>query len=122
MNKKTTSFSNGVQGEMKALLFFKNKGFEIIEQRYRSPYGEIDLIIKKQSHYKAIEVKYRKKFTQLHEAISHKQLERIQNSILFYLQDYKIQYESISIDALLIYPPDKIIHIENCCIDSNPNY
>ncbi len=117
MSRCDSSFVNGIKAEQLASQFFQNKGYEIIAQRYLSPFGEIDLIIKKGGRYIAIEVKYRKKLSQLQEAITKRQLLRIQQSFSFYLQDHNIIYEDIFIDVLLIYPPQRIIHIQNCHLD-----
>ncbi|MBA4249679.1 MAG: hypothetical protein C0432_02785 [Candidatus Puniceispirillum sp.] len=117
MSKSDSSFVNGIKGEQLACQFFQNKGYKIIAQRYLCPFGEIDLVIKKGSKYTAIEVKYRKKFSQLHEAISKRKLQRIQQSFSFYLQEHKIISEDIAIDVLLIYPPQRIIHVQNCHLE-----
>lgn len=117
MTLSNSSFKNGLKGEELASRFFQNKGYSIVAHRYRCSFGEIDLIVQKDNNYKAIEVKFRKKFYQLHDAISNKQLLRIQESFLFFLQEKQLQYETISVDALFTYPPQKIIHIENCQID-----
>ena len=47
----------GNQGEDIACTFLIKKGFEIVERNYLKPWGEIDIIAKRNSVYRFIEVK-----------------------------------------------------------------
>lgn len=50
----------GTAYEKEAVLFLKNKGYEIIEQNYYCRYGEIDIIARESDYLVFVEVKYRK--------------------------------------------------------------
>lgn len=49
----------GRLGEMKALAFLKKRGYKILEANYRTPFGELDLIAKKDGFTVFIEIKTR---------------------------------------------------------------
>ncbi len=49
----------GAAGEEKAVIYLKEKGFQIIRQNYRRKTGEIDIIAVKENILSFIEVKYR---------------------------------------------------------------
>lgn len=51
------SHQTGQLGESLALKFLENKGFSLIEKNYRKPWGEIDIIVKKGSDLRFVEVK-----------------------------------------------------------------
>jgi Holliday junction resolvase-like predicted endonuclease len=53
--KKTEN--TGEKGEERAIYFLKKKGFKIVEKNYRKPWGEIDIVAKKDGTTHIIEVK-----------------------------------------------------------------
>lgn len=54
---KLYNFKKGRRGEEIAASYLKNKGFKILEQNFRTRFGEIDLIASKNSVLHFIEVK-----------------------------------------------------------------
>lgn len=50
----------GAHAENKAAEYLKQKGYHILEQNFRTPLGEIDIIAKKKRDIVFCEVKYRK--------------------------------------------------------------
>lgn len=61
------------------------KGFNILERRWRSVYGEIDIIAKRGNHIHFIEVKARATARESIEALSWRQRERINRTAIAYL-------------------------------------
>ena len=118
MNKK--SYIYGVNAELEAKKFLINKNFIFIQSRFKTPYGEIDLIMKDVTTIVFIEVKFRK-FNIL-ESISFKQKERIKNASLYFLSiNENTLFEEIRFDAILITPSlhvpfFKINHIQSAWI------
>lgn len=70
-NKGFRNISNGILGEDIAENYLKNKGFSILGRNYRKPWGEIDVICKKDNQYHFIEVK----------TVSYKTFEENENNI-----------------------------------------
>ncbi|MFN3406643.1 MAG: YraN family protein [Caldimicrobium sp.] len=54
---KLTSRKKGNLAEERAIKFLEKKGFEILEKNFRTPWGEIDLIVKKGTLLSFVEVK-----------------------------------------------------------------
>lgn len=63
MKKNINKRKIGKEYEEKAVIFLKNKGYEIITCNYFCRYGEIDIIAKENGYIVFIEVKYRKNTT-----------------------------------------------------------
>ncbi len=55
--KMFKSHKTGQLGESLALKFLQNKGFSLVEKNYRKPWGEIDIIVRKGSDLRFVEVK-----------------------------------------------------------------
>ena len=104
----------GYLGEMLATLFLTFKGFRILEKRYKTTYGEIDLIVKKGDLIAFIEVKSRKNEEKCYMAITDKQLKRIQRaSNIFLGRNPKLSANSIRYDVILVSDWSVPIHVEN---------
>lgn len=52
-------FSEGVWGEMRAARYLRKQGMRILERRYRTAHGEIDLIARERDTLVFVEVKAR---------------------------------------------------------------
>lgn len=101
----------GRRAEEVAWHYLKRKGYELLAQRYRTPYGEIDLICKDQGVLVMVEVKYRKQ--NVMEAIGERQKQRITEACEFFLAQYSGNFEGVRFDAVLISPDNQIAHILN---------
>ncbi len=112
MNKR----SLGEKGEEIAARFLKKRRIKILEQNFRTPYGEIDIIGSDGKKIRFIEVKTRssEKFGKPFEAVDKSKLRHIKNSALFYLDgkdaDFEIDVISVLIDR---DGNEKIEYIEN---------
>lgn len=71
----TTSYDKGVRYEEMSEKYLIKQGYEIITRRYKTKYGEIDLIAKQTDTICFIEVKYRKNAPEY--ALTEKQMRRI---------------------------------------------
>lgn len=114
MNKTTTAL--GKNAEYIACNFLQIQGYEILKQNYRSPFGEIDIIVRKEETETlvACEVKFRTNKNILPYVISIKQQQRIMSSLLYFCQN-NINYSRYNLrcDALLVDRNNNIKHIEN---------
>jgi putative endonuclease len=111
-----TNHYNGVSAEKFVITFLWSKSHKILSHRYKTPYGEIDIITQHQNTIHFIEVKYS---TQLGSAINYinsKQKERIISAINFWIsqnQDFQIKNLTYQIDAAIIYHGSSIVYIDN---------
>lgn len=114
---KVSSDQKGRLGEHRARLFLEEKGYKTVSHRYKSPYGEIDFLMVKEKTLIAIEVKYRKgSVANAAEAITSRQKQRIQNTLLHFLQNqpsFMGEYPFIQFDVVLLFSSKAIVHISN---------
>ena len=114
MKKTGVSYSYGCIGEKLALEFLTNKGYVFIAQRFKTPYGEIDLIMRNETILVFIEVKKRTFLKEALFSLSSRQIERIINTSLIFLQkNPDFQMMSFRFDLVGISQIGKIHHIQN---------
>ena len=75
MPKKTHQF--GLLSEKIATIFLILKGYQILERRYKTAFGEIDIIAKKFNSIIFVEVKARKTATNIEALLRPTQVKRI---------------------------------------------
>ena len=112
--KRKQTYEAGLFAEFLAKVLFRLKGYRIIEQRYKTGLGEIDLIVKRGSHISFVEVKYRKTLEDAAFSLSHHQKKRISKTAANWLAKHDdLSYESLSFDVVLFAPWKRPAHITN---------
>lgn len=84
MTKKQT-YNFGLMAERIAIIFLILKGYRILKWRFRSIFGEIDIIAKKANVIVIIEVKARRYKCNIEEILRFKQIQRIKRSAELFL-------------------------------------
>jgi putative endonuclease len=94
----------GKMGEALAEAFFTGKGFQILSKNYRTPYGEIDLIIRNEGEVIFVEVKTRTNTSYGfgEEGVRIKKMEHMVSSAEFYLAEEESTSKEWRIDVLAI--------------------
>ena len=84
----------GQWAELTALKYLQSQAFEYVQQNYHSRFGEIDLIVKRQTELVFVEVKARSagSYAAAYEVISAAQQQKIIKTAQLFLQQYP-QYE-----------------------------
>lgn len=77
-SKKTYQF--GILAEKITMFYLRLTGYKILAWRYKSYFGEIDIIARKSNVIIIIEVKARRKKTLVEEVLRPKQIQRIKKS------------------------------------------
>ena len=104
----------GYCGEIFAELLLRIKGYTILERRYKTVCGEIDIIAKKNDYIVFVEVKSRNDFEKCYIALRTKQLQRIRNSSQIFINRNKKFVNCFSrFDVILIANWKFPKHIEN---------
>lgn len=86
----------------------------MLEQRYKSPFGEIDLICQKQTQLIFIEVKSRRVMRDALEAVTYHQQKRLRKAALYYLKQHQYAFDhSIRFDVIAIIPWQWPFHLKN---------
>lgn len=106
----------GIDAEQAAAIFFENLGFRVIAHRFKTPYGEIDLIVSNDELIVFVEVKYRKHFSSSVESISPRQQARIRNAAEIFLSQHNdlCMNKDFRFDALIFDSNLNNEHIINC--------
>src|SRR3989338_9375006 len=97
----SSSYKKGLEKEEHACAFLKQKGYDILKQRYKTPYGEIDILDQKNKTLLALEVKFRKSQENALYSIKDSQKKRISQALLFFLQESEITFDKIRFDVML---------------------
>lgn len=105
MSKKQT-YQFGILAEKIAIFLLLIKGYSILKWRYKSRFGELDIIAKKAKIIVAIEVKARRSSSKIivEEVLQTKQIERIKKSAQFFISqnsqfhDYDLRLDFIEVN------------------------
>ncbi|SDD30424.1 YraN family protein [Kordiimonas lacus] len=105
--------ARGRKAEAFAAWFLRLKGYSILEERYRSPYGEIDLVARKGKLIAFVEVKSRKTDRDARESVTFRQRSRIEKAALDWLARHKEMNASVRFDVIAIVPGGLPSHIKD---------
>lgn len=111
-------YKSGLFGEKLALEKMEKLGFQLVKTRYKTKYGEIDLIVENERKKMLVfvEVKRRKEVYDYENVITKRQWERIYNSADIFLAENQEKYRDYTIryDAFICFTNStNIVHIEN---------
>ncbi len=110
--ERTSSYTKGVCAEEIAAQALNRKGFKVLDRRYRTPAGEIDLVAVNGGNVSFVEVKRRSSRVAASEAITPRQQARIAAAAEIWLQDHPERAAcGINFDAVLICPHQAPYHI-----------
>lgn len=115
-NHKETTYDWGIKAEKMAALYLKTKGYQILEERYKTSYGEIDIIARKKNLIAFIEVKARQTKEQALESITARMRKRISDSALYYISQSEAGDDDYRFDVITVSPPFSIEHLEHAWI------
>lgn len=111
--KRQVAEQSGRDGEKRAALWLRAKGWSILAQRVKTPLGEIDLIAKRGKLVSFVEVKWRKDKAELDFAIDERRLSRVAAAAEAVAHEYASNGEDIRIDVILLAPGCFPRHIAN---------
>ena len=102
---RVAAFRTGLSAESRAAAFLMAKGYRILAKRWRTPYGEIDIVTRRRNLLAFIEVKARASFDEAAYAVTARQQQRIITTAQAWLMvhpehsDFELRF-----DAILIAP------------------
>lgn len=113
-DSRRKSEAAGRRAEQRAVWYLRAKGYRVLEQRYKTPVGEIDVIAKRGNSVVFVEVKRRMSERAGREAITARQRTRILNAASLYIARHRqfIDCEQ-RVDALLLVPGRWPVHMHN---------
>ena len=112
--KKQKSYYKGLLAEEMAELLLRVKGYKILERRFKTPIGEIDLICKKKNLLVIVEVKERKTINEALQAVSENAKGRIAHAASYYRAAHpKHENDTIRFDLIAVHMPFLVKHLLN---------
>lgn len=112
--RRRKAYRRGHRSEWLAAVALMAKGFRILERRYRTRLGEIDLIARRGDLVLIVEVKARRSLVEAMEAIARQSERRIEAAADIWLSrqpDYG--RFSIRFDMVAVLPLRWPVHVEN---------
>jgi putative endonuclease len=108
-----SSYDKGISAELCAKKHLISNGYEIIGQRVKNEYGEIDILAKKGNDVVALEVKQRKTLWSSRDCLTRKQKGRIARAFSLVISARNETFENYRIDVVCFDIYGRIEHIEN---------
>ena len=108
------SEEHGRTAELIALVFLRLKGWRLLARRYKSPVGEVDLVMRRGDVTAFIEVKARRNPDAAVESVTPRQARRIAAAARhFQMQDRRAALQACRFDIVAVSPYHWPRHIEN---------
>jgi putative endonuclease len=102
---RVAAFRTGLSAEARAAAYLMAKGYRILAKRFRTPYGEIDIVARKRNLLAFIEVKARPSVDDAAYAVTPRQQARIIDAAQAWLMAHPEHAEfELRFDAMLIAP------------------
>lgn len=109
---RRSNYASGVDAENTAAQCLARDGYQILNRRYKTPAGEIDLVVSRGDELKFVEVKKRRNAEEAAWAITGRQQRRIIDAASYWMQNFPEQNaQSITFDAVFICPNRPPQHI-----------
>lgn len=113
-NKKQRAHRGGLRAELFALLYMSLKGYWLVSWRYKTPVGEIDLILRRGRTLAFVEVKARADKESAAHAIHLTNQSRVVRAAQYFLQAHpNYAGHEMRFDAVLIAWYRRPIHLPN---------
>ena len=110
--ERIAAFNTGLSAESQAAAILTAKGFRILAQRFRTPYGEIDIVASQTGLVAFVEVKARASLDEAAYSVTPRQQARISNAAQIWLMAHPEHADlDLRFDVLLIAPGQKPRHL-----------
>ena len=107
MAKKQT-YKFGILAERISIIFLLLKGYKILEWRYNTRFGEVDIVAKKSDVIVVIEVKARSSEICIEEVLHPRQIERVKKAAEFFIvenqqfQNFNLRFDFITVSKFFV--------------------
>lgn len=109
---RVAAFQTGLSAESRAAAFLIAKGYRILARRFRTPYGEIDIVARRRNLLVFVEVKARATLDDAAFAVTPRQQQRIIDAAQAWLAAHPEHAElELRFDAMLIAPRSLPRHV-----------
>jgi putative endonuclease len=112
--ERVAAFKLGISAESRAALFLIAKGYRIAARRWKTPFGEIDIVARRRHALVFVEVKARERIDDAAEAVTERTRRRIVGAAEPWLARHPDDAQrTISFDVMLVAPGKMPQHIAN---------
>ena len=102
---RVAAFRTGLSAEARAAAYLMVKGYRILARRFRTPYGEIDIVARRRSLLAFVEVKARASLDEAAYAVTARQQQRIIQAAQAWLMTHPEHADfDLRFDVMLIAP------------------
>ena len=102
---RVAAFRTGLSAESRAAVYLMAKGYRILAKRFRTPYGEIDIVARRRNLVVFVEVKARASLDEAAYAVTPRQQVRIIDAAQAWLMAHPEHANfDLRFDAILIAP------------------
>jgi putative endonuclease len=110
--ERIAAFRTGLSAETRAAAFLLAKGYRILARRFKTPYGEIDIVAQRRNLVAFVEVKARARLDDAAYAVTPRQQQRIVDAASAWLMTHPEHAEcELRFDAVLIAPKSLPRHL-----------
>jgi putative endonuclease len=103
--ERVAAFRTGLSAETRAAAYLIAKGYRILAKRFRTPYGEIDIVARRRKLVAFVEVKARASLDEAAYAVTPRQQRRIIDAAQAWLMTHPEHAElELRFDVMLIAP------------------
>jgi len=118
--ERVAAFQTGISAETRAAAYLMATGYRILARRFKTPYGEIDLIAKRRKLVAFVEVKARARLDDAAYAVTPRQQGRIIAAAEAWLAAHPEHSDhELRFDAILIAPRRLPLHLP-AAFDATP--
>ena len=112
--ERVAAFRLGISSESRAALFLIAKAYRILARRWKTPFGEIDIVARRRNDLVFFEVKARDTLEHAAEAVTERNKQRIVAAAELWLAHHPQDAErTIRFDVILMLPGKMPRHIVN---------
>ncbi|MGB7037783.1 MAG: YraN family protein [Xanthobacteraceae bacterium] len=112
--ERVAAFRLGVSAESRAAFFLLAKAYRIVARRYRTPFGEIDIVARRRRALVFVEVKARDTIDEAVAAVSERNKRRIVDAAQFWLAQHPGDAKAeIRFDVISVAPGKIPRHLAN---------
>jgi putative endonuclease len=112
--ERVAAFRLGISSESRAALFLIAKAYRILARRWKTPFGEIDIVARRRNDLVFFEVKARDTLADAAEAVTERNKQRIVAAAELWLAHHpQDEGRAIRFDVILMVPGKMPRHIVN---------
>ena len=112
--ERVAAFRLGISAESRAAFFLIAKAYRILARRWKTPFGEIDIVARRRNDLVFFEVKARDTFENAAEAVTERSKQRIVAAAELWLAHHPQDAQrTIRFDVILMMPGKLPRHIVN---------